>query len=572
MLLSFNLENKITWMELAPSLQELFKDLQSQVVKERERAQKEEKDIKDKIEPLLKLVNMINTTGSDGQVVKINRTAKEFYPHDELVFLNAVDTKVDLQNSLSCPPLDTVSDKRLYDLLNDKLYNYDYTTKTWVEDTTSKPSDILSKRIFIFNPDLSKLYFYTDLTKVDELSVNNLSNTKPSYWPASRTYGNALMSGMVNRIDKEYNTTYWEDYFFILRITSSADETNYEKSLGIDLEEVFNKWQRISSRGSLETQDLDADAGDRNAYGYIDKYGTIVDSHNADVATAFISNSLYPNNFMIKIKITRDSTIYSAGGITPDDDDDALWFTAGFVKDSDGTYHDLSIVRIGGNQNQWGDYQFFLAYDAIHNVNFGRSGGINLNSGTVLASYPMPKSSWDQGECYLKVIKTDGKIEAWTSEVNTSVTDVDPNCHFIYELPSTKPSSMSDSMWYNLNKMMNGDCKIGFGNDSNAGAFMIVDQEYLFKAEVMDLSTDTIWKYINNTWVKIGKVSDAIPPRSLIYNRRLQKLYWYQSISDYTIINLKEDADSLSDTIATELADSNSKLYKTMVSFIAAHK
>lgn len=47
---SFNLENKITWLELAPSLQELFKNVQSQIVKERERAKAEETRIEEKLD------------------------------------------------------------------------------------------------------------------------------------------------------------------------------------------------------------------------------------------------------------------------------------------------------------------------------------------------------------------------------------------------------------------------------------------------------------------------------------------------------------------------------------------
>ena len=47
---SFNLENKITWMELAPSLQELFKNLQSQIITERDRAIQREKELDKKID------------------------------------------------------------------------------------------------------------------------------------------------------------------------------------------------------------------------------------------------------------------------------------------------------------------------------------------------------------------------------------------------------------------------------------------------------------------------------------------------------------------------------------------
>lgn len=81
--------------------------------------------------------------------------------------------------------------------------------------------------------------------------------------------------------------------------------------------------------------------------------------------------------------------------------------------------------------------------------------------------------------------------------------------------------------------MKGSSSRVGFGTLSNAGAFQIVDQQYLFNDEIYDLSTDTVWKYQNGTWTKIGKISEKVPPRSLLYNKRTQKLIWYVSPEDY---------------------------------------
>ena len=48
--MAFNPENRITWEELAPSLQELFKNLQSQITREVERARNEELRLDRKID------------------------------------------------------------------------------------------------------------------------------------------------------------------------------------------------------------------------------------------------------------------------------------------------------------------------------------------------------------------------------------------------------------------------------------------------------------------------------------------------------------------------------------------
>ena len=47
--MAFNKENKITWEELAPSLQELFKGLQTQITNEYERATREEQRIEGRL-------------------------------------------------------------------------------------------------------------------------------------------------------------------------------------------------------------------------------------------------------------------------------------------------------------------------------------------------------------------------------------------------------------------------------------------------------------------------------------------------------------------------------------------
>ena len=428
-------------------------------------------------------------------------------------------------------------DNDIYDLSTDTVWTYDSVSGTWTKK--GKVSEDIPNRTFLYNPDTKKFYFYHYWGKYTNIDIGT-STTVPSLMPDDRKYGRGLLSGMVNRLDKENDTTYWEDYFFIVRAVSGSgsgttSQLDYEKSLGIDLEEVFKKWQRVSSRGGLSTQDLADDAGDRNAYGYIDKYSTIYNKNNNDVATAFISNSIYSTNFTITIKITRDATIYSAAGITPDDDDDALWFVAGWMVDSDGMYHDISVVRIGGADEQWGNNQFFICYDALHRVNFFTG---DSPSPIVLASISVPKRHWSDGECYLKVIKTEGKLECWTSDISTSVTAVDPNYHITYTTPTSIPSGLSQSDFNNIVTMMTGNSKIGFGNCSNAGAFMVTEQEYLFKDEIFDLDNDVVWKYINGVWVKSGKISEVIPPRSLLYNQRLKTLYWYQGPGNWVNIDL----------------------------------
>ena len=83
--MAFNPENRITWEELAPSLQELFKNLQSQITKEVERAKNEEQRLDRKIDD-----EIARATNEEQRIEsKLNReisrsTQEDSDIHDEL--------------------------------------------------------------------------------------------------------------------------------------------------------------------------------------------------------------------------------------------------------------------------------------------------------------------------------------------------------------------------------------------------------------------------------------------------------------------------------------------------------
>ena len=433
-------------------------------------------------------------------------------------------------------------DNKIYDLTTDSIYEYDKTTGTWVLKGTI--SQTLPNRILLYNPRSCKLYYYyykhkyTELTPMADIInetknlVTNIYSTE-NYPPkgSSIEYGNGGLTGMVKRLDKENNTTFWEDYFHIIRVTTDSSSTSFEKSLNIDLKDVFDKWKRVSYYSDGWNGSGSASVAARAAYRYAEQYACIVNTVNSDPSSAFLSNQLYDNNFMIKIKITRDRAIYSSVGSSPDNDDDALFFCCGAIENADGSVSDVSVVRIGGIDGQWGTFTFLILYNCIYNVYYFNVTQMQSN---VLARFDVPKRRWSDGNCYLKIIKTPGKIEAWTSDIASGVTDINTNYHCVYELPSSCPSGWSQDKYNTLSTLMKGSSsRIGFGTLSNAGAFQIVDQQYLFHDEIYDLSTDTVWKYQNGRWTKIGKISEKVPPRSLLYNKRTQKLIWYISPEDY---------------------------------------
>lgn len=98
----FNSEYTITWDEISPSLQLLFKTLQSEIVDNHNKIMKNRDDIEALDKRILVLENNdpfanLWLNGQQGQVVKINKKEKKLYPHDEWLGLRVVDTVEDLE-------------------------------------------------------------------------------------------------------------------------------------------------------------------------------------------------------------------------------------------------------------------------------------------------------------------------------------------------------------------------------------------------------------------------------------------------------------------------------------------
>jgi len=83
--MAFNPENRITWEELAPSLQELFKNLQSQITREVERARNEELRLDRKIDDEIARAKSEERRIEDKLDDEIDRSTQEDQDiHDEL--------------------------------------------------------------------------------------------------------------------------------------------------------------------------------------------------------------------------------------------------------------------------------------------------------------------------------------------------------------------------------------------------------------------------------------------------------------------------------------------------------
>lgn len=449
-------------------------------------------------------------------------------------------------------------DAKIYALHTNYVYENDSATHTW--KNIGKVSDMLPNRIFLYNYKLDKFWFYYYRGKYVEISpykkvINNIlgDDDGTGGYPAQsgHDYGYGRLSGMVKRYDKELNTTYWEDYFYMIRVTTDTNQTTQAKDLNIDLQDVIKNWEQyMIGGGSYYKYGSGSPSYDSalNAYGYSQQYSAICNSSNSDPTSVFISNREFDNNFMIKIKLIRDMNAYNTAinklgqSVTSIphnmylDDDDPIIFCAGILKNADGTLSDISIVRTGHKSSTPWAYNdtkayasFFIAYNGLNLI----GSYVSMPVDGILARASYTPRDWTEGNCFIKVEKTPGKIVAWTSDI-ANVTDVDPSMKLEFTLPDTKPSTWSDKMWNDLNALLKTKSSlVGFATRSNCAIFQIVDQKYLFDDKVFDLSTNTLWQYTDGTWVIKGKISDFIPPRSLLYNKYTKKLYWYLSPSDY---------------------------------------
>lgn len=168
----FNPESLITWDELSPSLQALFKKYQQQI-------QDNESKLNDVLNKIKDLENKLNEAlagsmfqkllneGQNGDIVKVNQNDKSFYPHSEFLNIYPVDKDQDLiemKKKTNWSDIITTNNyekdyiKGIIDLRDNTFYEYSEETNSFITHTDY--DDKLLNRSFLYNRDLGQFYFY----------------------------------------------------------------------------------------------------------------------------------------------------------------------------------------------------------------------------------------------------------------------------------------------------------------------------------------------------------------------------------------------------------------------------
>lgn len=303
-------------------------------------------------------------------------------------------------------------------------------------------------------------------------------------------------------------------------VATNAEELAERKSTKpMTLQDVFNSWYRFahnpnyvqynSSNYSSASSDIQSAM---RAWSFDSSKNAIKNSINTVPYVGYISDKEY-TNYSLRIK-----------GVGTDSDDDQMSIIVGFMKDTKGKEHHISVIRNGGSQNSGpmspsgtGPYQFSIMYDF-------NCGSAEWRGVYVLATFTgtLTKNQWSSS-AKISVTRQGNKIIADTTQMGGT----DFVAQISYELPKTKPSDMTDEIWENINTMLNNPSKIGFGMCSQPGYFILEETKGIFdNSDIWDIQNDTVYSYTTK-WEPISSISEKINS-SFIYSKDHKKLFYFK--------------------------------------------
>lgn len=356
------------------------------------------------------------------------------------------------------------------------------------------------------------------LLEIDRKQLPDIESTKDDGGLDSSMFTSAL-TGQVAKI-KNSNSIFGSDFLYNLRVTSNQAEFDYMVSSApfIDLQDVFNNWYRFAHSDNNALHVI-SDYGPEHSYGtwqssttwcngwqYNPTNRSIIQRDDLGPITAFINQ--YDKYYNYYLRVGANFT-----------DNDGVLIFVGYMKDSRGIEHTLSIYRgtEGGDSNKsWmfaydiGNPTQHFIVDYTDRLNDQVWDGVRIFSA---------KREGDYLEFKTPAVNETEDVESWTIR---------------WTYPSSKPSDMTAEEYYNIGVMLHSTNRVGVGSFGMKTEFYIIDQEYVFEdSNIYRLDRNEVWTKNNDggSWYNSGKrCSDVLQPYIYLYNSYLDTLYFYGSL------------------------------------------
>lgn len=327
--------------------------------------------------------------------------------------------------------------------------------------------------------------------------------------------------GQVLKVNATKGILFADDNYRTLKVVSTDAELSDEMSFKpVSLKDVFNTWYRYAhsdnhALSELVTNPDEYSFGTWQNKGYLDIWSYDETNNcindNADVSPVcgFISPTNFYTNYYLRIR-------YNTG------DDDNTFIVVGYMKDSAGVEHTLSIFR--GSHSDTICY-WALIYDA---------GNATQHK---IVDYTDKVGSQPGGTFYISAKRVNNSLEFKTSMVNNPVDNESWTINWSY--PDKKPVDMTQSEYDNIGVMLNQTNRVGFGVRSMRATFYIDKQYEIFDdGDIYAMHQDKVYSFNikSGEWEVKGKMYELLPDKIFLYNTRLEKLYFYKFWNNYQLI------------------------------------
>lgn len=363
------------------------------------------------------------------------------------------------------------------------------------------------------------------------------------------------LTGQVLKIDNDNKKFYTHDEILFKRVVHNDTQLQEEfKRIPTLMTEIFNTWYRYAHFNAWACHLLDntnwKDAAipegqnlnnfqytvytdkTKDGWQYIKQTNQIYGGYDYMPCTGFISPTADKLSYYIE-------TMVDVGW-----DDDNLMIVIGYLRDTNGIEHTLSVVRgdgCSGYGSYPSDYPNFPGY-----VDTKFWWGIIYDMGNATQKFivdwnnitgPNYNHSGDYNITYLKITRDINKFTCSTTgwSHDGSNKTYDPKDTFTFQCPDTKPDDWSQEMYNNIKEMTTKPNHIGFGARSGQPKFTIVDQSGIFDdTDIYALHTNKqyYFNYYTNKWSEKQNLQDNPQFNKgeiFLYNKTSYNFYfWYK--------------------------------------------